>query len=577
MNDRPIRWSTRLALFVFGVIASASLAAAPTVFWMAPQSNATYNGQMVDLIGPRAGSVVLRANLTGDEPDDSLASVVRRLKKAGSMPVLAYGFPNRHSVGGRSESQMMRGLDPGKPLATVEEAGNGTVNLLDVADSGVRSRMVEKFVAAKRELGVDGFALDLSIRTPTKWPGALARRCQQARDFCPRYASGMDAVFADLRASLGANAYLAYNGLFNTLPGQLEDQTKLLANTNGAAVEFFGLNPKEKSHAFRSDVLPYLQTIAALPKDRQALVFGRAPWDYTNFLADYEWQRYLYASFLLAARRGDMFKYHATFQVPTFKGRTSGIDYFADWNVDLGDARGPMTQRDGVYQREFARGQVAVAPDDGRGGSVTLRGTMYTLEGEPRQGTIHLAPGAALIALDGPPPKRPSEVAINADQMARWNLRGATLQQRDGRNVLAFGSKGRAGDGEYDVMLDWERSLTPYRRLRIEGVPGPGSRIVAVAEVDDRQKRSQFAIVEIKAEGGNAVGKGSSGAPIFFRTRTPKAIDAEWPVLSAAAEKASGALVVDEYKVFEGARPSQVAGTGPPAIPRVRWRSRPSR
>jgi hypothetical protein len=256
--------------------------------------------------------------------------------------VLAYGFPNRLSVGGRSESQIMKGLDPGPALGTVEEAGNGSVTFLDVTRGDVRARMMERFKAAKQQLGVDGFALDLSVRTPVQWPGVLAKQCARAADFCPRYAAGMDAVFEDLQAALGPGAFIAYNGLFNTRAGQLDDQAKLLAHANAAAVEFFGLDPKEEKHSFSEDILPYLKIAQKLPANKPLLFFGRGSWKYTSYLRDYEWQRYLYASYLLIKRAGDAFKYHATFQAPTRKGRTGGIDVYADWDVDLGNPAGPM-------------------------------------------------------------------------------------------------------------------------------------------------------------------------------------------------------------------------------------------
>lgn len=551
MKRPDLRRVMRLTALMASAWLAAAQAATPVPFWLSPQSNLTFDSQVTGQLSAQAGLVVLRSFVESREADYTMAAITARFKQSGSVPVLAYGFANRRSVGGRSESELLSEMDAGQPLAKVEEEGNGDVAFLDVGDAGVRARLVERYVAAQRRLKVDGFAFDLSTRTPSERPAILAKQCKRDASFCPRYAAGMDAVFADLRAALGADSYLVYNGLFNFNPGQIEDQAKLLRHTNAVAVEFFGMDPKEERHSFSRDIRPFIEAIPRLPANKAALVYGRGPWSYTSYLEDYEWQRYLYASFLLAARKNDMFKYHATFQVPTLKGRSGGLDVYADWKVELGDALGAASVRDGLYRREYSNGLVVVAPDDGRGGAVTLPSPMYTPEGEARSGTINLVPGSALILLKRQGQSRPDRRVIDARTMASWQWSQATLGTRGREPVLELRTPEPGRTEEHDLLLDWERSTTPYKRLQIDASLQAGAEILAVAEVDDRQKRSEYAVVVVSSAGGaRAAG---SGAGVYFKARGPTRNAEPWPriAVDATAGDKDG-IVIDGPKVFEG-------------------------
>jgi hypothetical protein len=524
--------------------------ATPIPFWMAAQ-NTVFDSQVAHEVAQRAGVIVLRSSLDGAPYPYGLADVVTRFKQSGTMPVLAYAFANRSSVGGRIESDLMRGFDSGPALATVKEEGNGQVTLLDMSRPDVRRRIVDQYVAARKRLPVDGFAFDLSTRTPLERPAVLARQCKAETGYCSRYADGMDTVFADLRTALGRDAYLVYNGLFNFTSGQIDDQVKLLAHTNAAAIEFFGMNPRSDSHSFGRDILPFVQAIGALPADKAVLVFGRGSQQYTSYLQDYEWQRYLYASFLLAARPQDMFKYHSTFQVPTRKGRAGGLDIYADWAVDLGKAQGPADYRDGLYRRRFEKGLVVVAPDDGRGAALTLERPMYTPEGAARQGRIHLVPGTALLLLEQPGAARPERKTIDATKMASWNWSQARLQTRNGQPALRLRPPPEELAAEHDLLLDWERSTTPYTQLQIHAALTRGSSIAVVAEVDDRRGRSEYAIVELSPHVDGA-GQSRMGQPLYFKTRERDSEKDQWPITDIAADTGDGVLRLDGRSLFTG-------------------------
>lgn len=556
------------ALLAAAAAVSSALAATPTPYWIAPRSNVTLDAQVAQDIGRKAGVVIVRASWQHPEPAYTMASIAKRLKAGGSAPVLAYAWSNRHAAIGRSEVDLFRGMDLGTPVATLEESGVGRVSFLDVRQPAMRNRIVERFVDAKRQLGVDGFALDLSQRTPNRGP--MGRVCRQEPGFCESYAVGMDALFGDLRRSLGADTFIAFNGLFNYLPGQIDDQARLLQNTNAAAIEYFGMDPNEEKHFFSKDILPYLRAVERLPADRAVMFFGRGPWRYSDYTEDFRWQRYLYASFLLAARQRDMFKYHSSFQVPAHEGRTGGLDRFADWNLELGAPRGAASGRDGLWVREFAAGLVAVAPDDGSGGTLRLPRAMYTPEGAKLEGSVKLEPGTAQILLDTvrPETQRPSRRVIAAATMGGWGWKAATPASRDGKRMLQLAELPGEMTGEHDVLLDGERSLTPYTRLEIDlGTVSAQGAIQVVAEVDDRRKQHMLVVIDLGAA-APPEGTARTGPALPFRSTPAKGRNDTWPWISGGKAQSGAKVSLEGPQFFEGTgyrfrRWSHVRFTGP--------------
>lgn len=580
MRSVLLRTSVRAVVLAgLAAAAAAAFAANNTVFWIEPLSGVVLDRQVIKEVSQRAELVVIRAPWKNPDPDYTLPSVVRQFKAQGKAPVLSYAWANRYTESGRSEADLLRNLDPGRPLAGIRDA-EGNIDFLDVMNPEVRNRVVSRFVAARETLGVDGFAIDLSTRTPNAQPAQLAKRCKQEATFCPQYASGMDALFADLRRGLGQNAFIAYNGLFNFTPGQVRDQAKLLASATGAAIEFFGMDPKEKGHSFRENILPFLEVIPTLPPDRPVLAFGRGSWGYTDYAEDYLWQRYLYASFLLAARPIDFFKYHATFQVPTRKGRASGIDYYDDWDLDLGAARGAAKTSGGIYWREFAGGLVAVAPDDGRGGSLPLPRTYYTPEGETRQGELRLKAGDGVILLASPRAEanKPPKFEIDARTMASWKWNGAQLDKVDGKEVLRI--QPAAAVGDHDLLLDFERTSNPYEHLEIEGkLLDRSSAIQAVAEIDDPKREYTHVVFEVTDDdrGGKRM---TLDDAVAFRAPPPKSGD-QWPVVHLKKDLGNGPIGIGvgalEGTPYTFRRWSHLRIVGSAAIARIELRNRVKR
>jgi hypothetical protein len=575
MNDIP-------AASIFGratlaaALAVATLSAFarnPNAFWIEPRSNGILGEQVAAEVGDRAGLIVLRARWNSQNPEFTLKEIVGRFKAAGQAPVLSYGWANRYTLAGRSETDLLRNIDTGPVLAEIKVGGGSTVNFLDITRPEMRQRVVSRFASARQSLGVDGFAIDLSTRTPTTRPAELARLCAKEADFCPNYARGMDELFAGLRKALGPKTFIAYNGLFNFAPGQLKDQAKLFESADAAAIEYFGMDPNEKAHSFSKDIQPYLDLLPTLPEAKSALVFGRATWGYSDYAEDYEWQRYLYGAFLLAARPVDHFKYHASFQVPAHKGRAGGLDYYADWKVDLGAARGPAKSVNGLLVREFARGLVVVAPDDRTAGALKLSQTMFTLEGRSVQGTLQLSPGRAEILLSEAPreARRPASLVLDAAAMAKWKWPDSKREKLEDRDVLRVPAEAQAGD--HDVLLDFERSASPYEQLRIEAhLLNPSSKVYAVAEVDDPKRQHLRVIVEIsmEAKGSRRV---SIGEAVQYRAPPVKAGMETWPTIHLDRDLSKGTIIVGAG-AFEGSgykfrRWAHLRLSGPLAISRI--------
>lgn len=547
----------RCYLLVVGLFAAiCANAAGNTAFWLEPLSNRIINQQVASEIGPRAGLIVLRAARNNSEAAYTFPAIAARLKEnAPQTPVLSYAWANRSAERGRIEADLLRGVSVKNPLVQTEDASQGNVKFLDITDVGVRQNVVNRLSSERNRLGVDGFAVDLSTRTPSVRPMLLAKLCQKKVGFCKNYSEGMDDLFAELRVALGKGGMFVYNGLFNFEPGQIEDQVKLLEHADGVAVEFFGMDPNEENHSFTKDILPYLNIILRLPKNKPVLVFARGPWTYTDYVIDYRWQRYLYACFLLAKREGDLFKYHATFQIPTQRGRAGGLDVYADWNFPLGNALGSFSMQGGLYKREFYRGIVIVAPDDGAGGKIGIAGTRYNLEGNSVSGEIRLSPGESLILFNKPNKEnnRPVSHVYSAKNIASWGWSNAELNHTPVGDRLKLAKLPTKLIGEHDLLLDYERSLVPYEHLEISvNLLDSSSAILAVAEVDDPNSKYSWVVVDVSSS------QGKSGMPRMrdatqFRSPYRKVNNEIWPNIHIEyMPNEKKPIVLDGSKVFSG-------------------------
>lgn len=526
-----------------------------TGFWIALRSNMVIDKQVADDIGSRAGMIALRAAPEGPTAGYSYPEIVARLKRgAPGVPVLAYARVSRVEVPGRIEAYLFRDLDVGPLLAEVgKKEGSRRRRYLNVTDPAVRRAVVERLIRERKSLGVDGFAVDGALRTPVARPRALSQICDKKPGFCEVYAKSMDEILGTLNAALGEPGTLLYNGIWNSEPGMVEDQSRLLSQADAAAIEYFGMNPNAQRRGFSSEILPYLNILSRLARNKPVLFFGRGPWGYMDYAGDYRWQRYLYASFLLARRPEDLFKYHSSFQIPAHAGRAGGLDIYADWNTDLGSAVGPYRVEAGLYRRDFSRGLVIVAPDDGKGGQVRLPATYYTPEGQAMSEDIAVAPGQALILLNTQEQAhaRTARRQIDARKIASWGWAQAELVKEPGGERLRLNPVAGGLAWEHDVWLDIERSLVPFERLQLDMVLlAPTSAALAVAEVDDPKGEHMRAVVVVGS--ALAAAKGASvRQAVQFRAHARE--NENWPhiwVEHKTDEKAP--VVLDGPKVFGG-------------------------
>jgi hypothetical protein len=549
VNSYKLTRSLALAGFLSLAVLKPLVALAATAYWVEPRSNVMVDRQVAADIGQDAGLVVLRARLDNPTPAYRYPELVKKLKGSGKLPVLSYAWANRFTEGGRVETELLRGLKLGQPLASAKGEGGRDLNFLDVTNPSVRSTVVNRMVNAQNELGIDGFAFDLSIRLPAKRPDLLAQRCKKEADFCPNYAAGMDKLFAELRQGLTGNSYLAFNGLWNFEPESIKDQERLFANANAAAVEYFGMDPNDRNHSFTHDILPFINAMQQLPPDKFLLVFGRGSWKYTDYAEDFNWQRYLYSSFMLGARSKDLFKYHSSFQAPAHAGRSGSLDHYADWKIALGQPVEPMTHNGGLYARHFSNGWVFVAPDDGPGGSFDPARVLYTPEGEAVDGRTRVEPGRALILLTSRPKSRQPEKVISAADISRWGWAQAKLNG----DAIRLDDLPAELLGEHDLLLDSDRSLTPYRQLRLAvSLPTPKSRIYAVAEIDDPKKEYTQVMVEIGdiQKSASAIRLGPL-AP--FRSQSLTSHPETVPILSMPVAAGGKAIDLDGSNMLAGA------------------------
>ncbi|MEC9356303.1 MAG: putative glycoside hydrolase [Pseudomonadota bacterium] len=476
------------------MLAFPCVAQQQTPFWIAASQPMRIDLQVAGTLKDYASVVALRMPAgRGD------AEAVARLRRhASDVPLLMYAWVNRNIAGTPGSTGLSDWIERSPHKYLIASRGGKTIpGFGKVTDAGYRSRMAETIGNAVREGGYDGVALDLLVRTPRYRPRPLARLCAKEVDFCRAYAEGIDKMLQALRQSLGQRTIL-YNGLWNFGPDSVNDQASLLSVADAAIIEYFGGEPEDESASFSSDIQPYLESMVSASADRRVYAFGRGRWSYTDYAEDYARQRYLYAAYLLAAGPHTAFKYHATFQHPTVRGRSGGLSVYADWRVSLGPAEGRFRAHDGLFTRQYRSGLVAVAPDDGEGGVLSLQGEYYTPEGDRMSGRRVLLPGTGVILQRSAPPERSP---LRIDLTGFSDLPGAAMQSENGGRYLSIPARGEGSER----LLDIERSMTPRSTVRLSWRPTARHwEFYLRAEVDDPQRRQEFAWVKV-TEGGASI------------------------------------------------------------------------
>lgn len=209
----------------------------------------------------------------------------------------------------------------------------------------------------------------------------------------------------------------------------------------------------------------------------------------------------------------------------------------------------------GLYKREFSRGMVVVAPDDGSGGKIRLAGTRYTPEGDSVSGEVRLSPGDALILFNKLDKKnnRPVSHIYSAKNIASWGWSNAELKKTPEGNRLKLAQLPAKLEGEHDLLLDYERSLAPYERLEISAkLLDSSSAVLAVAEVDDSNGKYSWVVVEINRSKDKLEKPRMQDAP-QFRTPPRKAKEELWPLIHIEYKPDNkNPILLDGSKVFSG-------------------------
>ena len=154
--------------------------------------------------------------------------------------------------------------------------------------------------------------------------------------------------------------------------------------------------------------------------------------------------------------------------------------------------------------------------------------------------------------------------------MARWGWAQAKL---DG-DALRLDDLPAELVGEHDLLLDSDRSLAPYRQLRLAvSLPTPKSRIYAVAEIDDPKREYTQAMVEI-GDMGKPASALRLGALAPFRSQSLTSHPETVPILALPTSAGGKAIELDGTNLLAGAgykfrRWSYLRFDGPAAVTRV--------
>jgi len=465
-------------------------------YWIDTENNFVLDDQILDLMARHAAVVCFNGTLKGEKPEFDNWAIFDRLRKRNPrLWLLTYSLPNFAENSSHIGSYTLRGF---KELGSLllRQADGKLVHPLyaDVRKEEYQRWLTQRAIETVHEVGATGVVFDEAFRSGCR---DVQRAFGNDASSCEAYGEGMGTLFAAVRRAVQPGIVL-YNGIWSTSescapPG---DQEKLLAVTDGVAIEYFGMDPLRKLSS-AADILPYLTLMQSHP-DKIFLVYGRAPWSYTDYEEDCRWQRYLYASYLLGRGPNTLFKYHASFHVPPHAGRTGGIDMFADWDLDLGKPLAAYEYSGSIYSRRFEKGLVLVALHDGEGGSYFLPKPMYDPEGIPHQGLLAVRPGQGWILLAlKPATKRGSviEFSGSAQHFADWQ--GAALTG----SSLHLQPMPEGQEKEHDLLLDPIRSLQPPQKLALRiRTHDSAARLLFVAEVDDATKRDSYALVCLDSE-----------------------------------------------------------------------------
>ena len=519
-------------------------------FW--PEAcNETFTPEVVQWMGERCSFLVLRSNEKGLDPYFDLENLVGRFKhQFPALPVLHYDQVQAKRRGTRVDNMNLTNYvgHPEWMLKTAAGKVAGTektppVWLSDITNPEFRQYISEYTTQNQKRFGSDGVAWDL-------YHASLARHGKLSPNWAAKDAQWLpaaQALLAMTRSAMnqpavgGKEKLILFNGLWFLWPGLMEKQQKMLPFADGACVEYFARNVdvpegvENEQADFDQYVLSVLNVMRDHP-DKIYLVHARSPrYVYLGYEQDYQIQRYGLGCFLLGMTPKAMYKYHSHFQadyVPP--GRTYGMSYYQDYDIDLGVPAGERFEQGGIYQRQFTKGLVAVAPMHHGDKTLNLGGKRYyTPEGNLCAGSLSIPQGAAALLLPNKPAEPPSRTTIDNfedGQPGMWQFpvrdEKVTVEQENGNHYLRVRAAASPLQPYHERWIQPIRSLAKVGGLdfRIRSQDQASAMLVRV-EVDDatsiiqdktpavvkngqhlvagpKEKRSPYAVLVVKPADG---------------------------------------------------------------------------
>lgn len=488
-------------------------------FW--PEAcNETLTPEVVRWLGERCSFIVLRSNEKGLDPYFDEEGLVAHFKaQFPNLPVLHYDQVHAKRKGTRVDNMNLATYVAHRDWLLITAAGKvaGTdktppVWLSDLTNPDFRRYITDYTAKNQQRFASDGAIWDL-FHASLERNGKLSPHWQTKE---PQWLPSCQELLANTRAAMnqanpGQKKFMLFNGLWFLWPGLMDRQEKLLPFADGACVEYFARNvdvPEgvEKEQAdFDQYVLSVLNVMQRHP-EKIYLVHARSPrYVYLGYEEDYQMQRYGLGSFLLGMTPKALFKYHSHFQadyVPP--GRSYGMSYYADYDIDLGMPAGERFEQKGVHLRKFTKGLVAVAPMHHGNQTLDLAGQRYyTPEGKRCEGSLAIPPGTAALLLNYQPAEPPARTVIDDFENGKpgmWQCpvrdEKVTVEQEGTNHFLRVRNAANPLQPYHERWIQPIRSLHPARELnfRIRSQDNSSALLVRV-EVDDHTPLSASSAV----------------------------------------------------------------------------------
>jgi hypothetical protein len=498
-------------------------------FW--PEGrNETFTPDVVQWLGERCSFLVLRSDEEGIDPYFDSASVVARFKQRfPALPVLHYDQIQEKRQGMRIDNMNFStySAHPEWMLKTVRGGVAWADRKPPVLQSDITNPEFQRYISGytvgnQRRLGSDGVAWDYYFASLARKTGLQKHWMEKEAQWRPAASALLSSTRKAMNQSNSDNdreKLVIFNGLWFVWPGLMEKQRQLLPAADGACVEYFARNVEvpdgvENERAdFDQYVLSVLDVMRDHP-DKIYLVHARSPrYVYLDYEQDYLIQRYGIASFLLGMTPRAMFKYHSHFQADYHPpGRSYGMSYYEDYDIDLGMPLGERFEIGGIHQRRFTKGLVAVAPMHRGDRTLPLAGKRYfTPEGKLCQGQLTIPEGNGVLLLSHQPAPPPSRLLIDNFEdgepgMWRFPVRdeNVTVQSDNANRYLRVRASANPVQPYHERRIQPIRSLHPVSKVqfRIRSQDKAGAMLIRV-EVDDANRKSPYAVLVVRPSGGS--------------------------------------------------------------------------